>query len=408
MKKKRLTSWERRQRRRIRLISRMILFCVFCVAAVFAVVSFLPYETMDISEYFSVSYEGYNTKGFAALTVDEEKLNETVALVKDDYKKALFHINECSDTEYDSFVKSISAKVENAENLSNGSKFTICYYYDEALAKKLKIKVLSKNEEVTVSGLATAAFLEKEDLFQDIEVSFSGISPNITMEITNHSTNAFIRSMVFNPEEFKEYYSTGEVVRIRAYFSEEECLRQNYCVDTPSQECVMEYTVEGTDSYVTSAGELTQDMLKEAVAAGKTAFTDTNANEYGVRIFIEAHLVPVYINKKATFEWLTPSLISAYFKSVRPEAAGENGNNFNDLDLIYFIKLTQADGVTCDAEAVVRFSNIIIKSDGTLEYDLSVPKVISASHSNSSIVKNVVTKYEGIYNIEKLNYSEYY
>lgn len=408
MKKKRLTSWERRQRRRVKIISRMILLCIFCVVAVFAAASFLPYETMDISEYFSVSYEGYNTKGFAAVTVDEKKLNETMALVKDDYKTALFHTEECSDTDYDCFLKSISAKVENAENLSNGSKFTIRYYYDEALAKKLKIKVLSKNEEVTVSGLATAAFLEKEDLFQDVEVSFGGISPNITMKVTNHSTNAFIRSMVFNPEEFKEYYSAGDVVRIRAYFSEEECLRQNYSVDTPSQECIMEYTVEGMDSYVTSSDELTQDVLKEAIAAGKTAFTDTNANEYGVRIFIEAGLVPVYINKKATFEWLTPSLISAYFKSVRPEAAGENGNNYNDLDLIYFVKLTQADGVTCDAEAVVRFSNMIVRSDGTLEYDLSAPKVISASHSNSNIIKNVVTRYESTYDIEKLSYSEYY
>lgn len=408
MKKRRLTSWERRQRRRIRIISRVIMFCIFCVAVVFAVRIFLPYETMDISEYFSVSYEGYNTKGFAALTVDEEKLKETITLVKDDYAASLFHIEECSDTDYDSFVKSISAKAENAENLSNGSKFTISYYYDEALAKKLKIKVLSKSEEVTVSGLATAALLTKEELFEDIEVSFSGISPNIKMEIVNHSTNAFIQSMVFNSEEFKEYYSAGDVVKIRAYFSEEECLRQNYSVDTPSEECVMEYTVEGTDSYVTSADELTQDMLKEAIAAGKTAFTEDSANEYGVRIFVEARLVPVYINKKATFEWLTPSLISAYFKSVKTEAAGKDGNNYNDLDLIYFIKLTQADGVTCDAEAVVRFSNIIIQADGSLQYDLSAPKVISASHSNSSIIKNVIGKYEDTYNIEKLDYSEYY
>lgn len=168
----------------------------------------------------------------------------------------------------------------------------------------------------------------------------------------------------------------------------------------------MEYTVEGTDEYVTSAAELTDELVKEAAEAGKEAFV--NANEYGVRIFCEANLVPVYVNKKATFEWLKPTLLSVYFKSVKPEAAGQNGNNYNDLDLIYFVKITQADGVTCDAEAVVRFSNIIKRSDGTFEYDFSNAKIISASYSNSSIVKNVVGRYEDTYNIEKLDFSEYY
>lgn len=406
MKKKRLTSWERRRRRRIQIIIRVIIFCLFCVAAIFMARSFLPNETMNLSEFFSVRYEGYNTKGSAVLTIDEDELKKVAARVKDNEHGFPFLSKQYSDADYDSFIKSISAEVDNAENLSNGSKVIISYRYDEALAKKLKIKVLSKSEEVTVSGLSTAAILTKEDLFKDIEVRFAGISPNITMEIINNSSNEFIKEIVFNPEVFQDHYSTGDIVRIRAYFSEEECRKKNYCIDTPSEECIMEYKVEGTDSYATSALELPKELIDEAVAAGKSAFTD--ANEYGVRIFCEANLVPVYINKKATFRWLEPLLISAYFKSVKPEAAGKDGNHYNDLDLIYFVRITQADGVTCDAEAVVRFSNIIVNADGSIDYDFSSPQIISASHSNSSILKNVVNKYEDTYQIEKLDYSEYY
>lgn len=406
MKKKRLTSWEKRQRRRIQIMIRVALFLVICVAAVIVVKGFLPYETITLNEYFTVSYEGYNSKGSAVLTLDQTKLDETLEQVKEDYDAALFHIDECSDADYDNFEQSISASAQNANNLSNGSKFSIDYQYDEKLAEKLKIKVSDKENEITVAGLTTAAVLTKEDLFRDIEVKFTGISPNITMEIINNSTVPFIQNMVFNPEEFQEYYKTGDVVKIRAYFSDEECLKQHYAIDTPSEECITEYTVEGTAAYVTEASALSQDLIKEAVIAGKAAFV--NANEYGVRIFCEANLVPIYINKKATFEWLSPSLISAYFKSVKPEAAGQDGNHYNDLDLIYFVKITQADGVTCDAEAVVRFSNIIENTDGTYEYDFSNPKIISASYSNASIVKNVVDKYESTHNIEKVDYSEYY
>lgn len=406
MKKKRLTSWERRQRRRVRIICGVIMFCIFCAVAIFVAKDFLPHETMNLSEYFSVSYEGYNTKGSAVLTIDEAGLNEIAARVKDNDHSSLLLAKQYSDADCDSFIKSISAEVVNAGDLSNGSKVTISYRYDEALAKKLKIKVLSKSEEVTVSGLSTAAILTKEELFKDLEVRFEGVSPNITMEIINNSANEFIQGIVFNPEVYQENYASGDIVRIRAYFSEEECLKKNYSIDTPSEECVMEYTVAGTDSYAASASELTKALIGEAVAAGKSAFTD--ANEYGVRIFCEANLVPVYINKKATFEWLEPSLISAYFKSVKPEAAGKDGNHYNDLDLIYFVRITQADGVTCDAEAVVRFSNIIVNADGSIDYDFTSPQIISASHSNSSILKNVVTKYEDTYEIEKLDYSEYY
>ena len=116
----------------------------------------------------------------------------------------------------------------------------------------------------------------------------------------------------------------------------------------------------------------------------------------------------VYINKKATFRYLEPSLISAYFKAVKPEYAGKDGNDYNDLDLVYFVKITQADGVTCDAEAVVRFSNIIQNKDGTFTYDFSNPKIMSASYSDSSIKKNVISRYETTHVIEKLPYTEYY
>lgn len=406
MKKKRLTSWEKRQRRRIQIIIRVAFFLVICVAAAVVVKGFLPYETITLNEYFTVSYEGYNSKGSAVLTLNQTKLDEALEQVKEDYDAALFHTNECSDADYDNFEQSITASARNADNLSNGSRFSIVYQYDEKLAEKLKIRVSDKENEVTVAGLTTAAVLTKEDLFKDIEVKFTGISPNITMEIINNSTVPFIQNMVFNPAEFQEYYKAGDAVKIRAYFSDEECLKQHYAIDTPSEECVAEYTVEGTAAYVTQASALSQDIIKEAVAAGKKAFV--NANEYGVRIFCEANLVPVYINKKATFEWLSPTLISAYFKSVKPEAAGQDGNHYNDLDLIYIAKITQADGVTCDAEAVVRFSNIIENTDGTYEYDFSAPKIISASYSNSSIVKNVIDKYESTHNIEKVDYSEYY
>ena len=142
-----------------------------------------------------------------------------------------------------------------------------------------------------------------------------------------------------------------------------------------------------------------------SMLAGKKAFVD--ANEYGVRIFCEANLVPVYINQQATFRYLDPRIVAAYFKAVNPDEAGKLGNDYNELDLIYEVPITQADGVTCNCEAVVRFSDFVIKRDGSIDYDFSNPSIMSASHNNSSIHKNVVTRYEDTYSIEKLEIGKY-
>lgn len=398
--KRKMTSWERRRRRRmtITVILTVILFIV--AAVVIILYSRMPYQTIRLSKYCVVGYSGYNTKGTAEITLDMERLSDVVEDARIDYEEAIIQWDDIEVSEYDDFLDSITFTTDIEGYLSNGSEFNIYFDYDKELAEKLMIDVIGDTKNISVSGLVTATVLTKEDLFRDIEVSFSGISPNITAEITNNSNNSFIKNMVFSPEEFKELYKTGDVIRLRAYFSEDECLKQNYAIESPSEECVVEYVVGNTDSYLTDSARIDGAILEEAIAAGKQAFN--NANEYGVRIFCEANLVPVYINKQATFKWLTPSLISAYFKVANEGVGGVNGYHYNDLDLVYKCQITQADGVTCSAEGVVRFSDFIVRSDGSIEYDFSEPRLISADYNNSSIVKTVKTMYEDTYEIYKL------
>jgi hypothetical protein len=291
------------------------------------------------------------------------------------------------------------------DDLKNGDTFTISYLYDEELAKRLRINVDDSEATYTVEGLTDGIPLSVDDLFKDIEVSFLGISPDLTMLITNKSSNPLIRKLVFNAVEYKEKYTEGETIRVKCYFNENEKLDDTYYIDASSDECVREYTVVSEAGYVTSLDQIPSSIISEAFEAGKKAFVD--ANEYGVRIFCEANLVPVYINQKATFRYLSPRIVAAYFKAVNPDEAGKLGNDYNELDLVYEVPITQADGVTCNCEAVVRFSDFVIKKDGSIDYDFSNPSIMSASHNNSSIHKNVVTRYEDTYSIEKLEIGKY-
>lgn len=400
MSKKRLTSWERRRRRRIRITVITTILIIFLVLGGLYFKLSLPYETLDLSHIYTITYGGYNTEGTVDISLNEEALNKIIDKAKADYRDNIIHLKRCTEKDYESFKESIKASVEAPNHLSNGSKVVISCSYNETLAEKININVIGAQTTETVSGLISATKLSKDDIFRDLSVTFSGISPNVTLNIVNNSSVPFLKNMVFNPVEIKDFYSSGEEVAIRAYYNKEEALKQHYSIDIDSEECIEYYTVTSDSAYLSESSKLPQTVIEKAIESGYDAFTD--ANEYGVRIFCEANLIPVYINKQATFEWAKKSFRSAYLKCVRDEYAGINGNHYNDLDIIYSATLTQANGVTCPCYAVVRFSDLIINSDGSITYDFSAPKIMSADYKIDSIHKTVATNYEGTHTVTKI------
>ena len=417
-----------------------------------------PYEQVDLSKLVNITYEGYDTAGNAIVTFDDAKVDELMAKLRDDYDGAWFHTTKAEDSDYALFRQSLTCGVLGAEptlvaasdvtsdasldtnsdvtldansdvtlnptsdvsldatsdvtsngtkysaetsmRLKNGTIITVTCNYDAELAEKLKLEVVSSTGQFTVGGLPSVTFIGIDDVFSGLNVSFTGISPNLTMSMENTSTNPLVSRMSFEIVDPKEFYRAGDTISVRAVFTEEMCLETKYVVNVPQEECVKEFVAESDSSYLSSAAELPNSILKEAIDAGKKAFKD--ANEYGVRIYCEANLVPVYINKKATFEYGAPSYVSSYFKTVFPEKAGELGMSYNDLDIIYEVKITQADGVSCKAFAAVRFSNIIQNSDGTYDYDFSDAKILSESYFSDRVKKNVTESYKSSHNVERV------
>ena len=61
----------------------------------------------------------------------------------------------------------------------------------------------------------------------------------------------------------------------------------------------------------------------------------------------------------------------------------------NDVKIVYGVTLTQVDGVSCDAELVVRFDGLIERADGTIDLALDSGNMISASHKDK-FIKDIV------------------
>lgn len=392
-------SRRRRRARRLKAVFIVILMLILILGAAAVVRAVLPYEVIDLGDYFTIEYGGYNTKGTAKAVLDERAVDELMISIKEGHEKRLINLASTQPEDYVKFRSSLSANVTPSEGLSNGSNITLTCHYDEELAKKLKIDVETVTKEITVSSLIRATVISNEQLFQDVEVTFQGVSPKLTIGVVNHSEHPFIKNVIYDIIEPKDYYAQGDEVELIALFDENKAFEMQYVVDENAS-CTNSYIASGSASYVDNFADISQDIINEAIAAGTRAFV--NANEYGVRIFCEGNLVPVYINKKATFEWLTPRALSAYFEVTLPSDAGKMGNTYNDLNIIYECHLTQANGVTCPAYCVVRFSDFIKNQDGSISYDFSNPKIMSASYYVDRVKKTVITFNASTHSIDKV------
>ena len=359
-----------------------------------------PYVSVDLAQLYSIKTEGYDTNATATAILIDDAVDEILLDCKNAYDKAFIHLNKPSDEDYILFRNSLQGELSNCVGLANGSTVYLTCLYDKELAKTLNIEVTNVSKSFPINGLTRMTMLSLDDMFAELAVVFDGISPNLTVSVTNLSTNPFISGVNYEIINPKETYSDGDMIQIRAIYSEEVCLAKKYLVDISSEECIRTYAATSTSSYLLDAASLPDSVVSEAIDAGRTAFD--NANEYGVRIYCEANLVPVYINKQATFQWTNITPVSAYLKTVFPEHEGELGLNYNDLDIIYKVGITQADGVSCTAYAAVRFSNIVVRNDGSLSYDFSNAKIMSASYYSKRVKKNVTDSYVNTHEITQV------
>jgi len=327
-----------------------------------------------------ISLVGYDGKGYVKAEIDDSLLTEEEQAFKE-------------------VLGTVEIDFSKENNLSNGEQIEIFYNYDETLAKELDVKISDATTTFMVGDLPRAEVITYEQLFSDVEIRLEGISPVIKAEVVNNSEHPYIQTMDFVIRNPKEYYGKGDVIVLDAVFDEQEAVDYRYMVEAGIDGYSKAYPIENVDSYVMNHEMITEEMLYELVQVGTDCFTD--ANEYGLRIFSEAGCMPIWVNKKTTFEWRNPYVISAYFNVAKEGGMATAGEYINDIKIVYGVTLIQADGVNCDAEVVVRFNGIMEKADGSIDLASESGTMISASHKDKFIKdivrnKNAEEDYESV------------
>ncbi len=226
-------------------------------------------EVIDLNKYVKVEYEGFDTKGTAVASFDTKALKRDVMdnleLTKAGVKSRGFLIEEAKENGYSSntpelLVSCLDGSLDKVDNLSNGDTITYEWDIDEERIENLFMcDVVFSDIEFEVEDLEE---VKKVDLFENIELTFSGTSPKVKADTTGKCDYRGIKFDIVpdnlyglkNGDKVKLVVS-GDADEIESYLLDE------YQVRPESLE--KEYTVEGLSSYIMSASELSEETLKK-------------------------------------------------------------------------------------------------------------------------------------------------
>lgn len=153
--------------------------------------------------------------------------------------------------------QAITYDVEPSSGLSNGDTVTVTINVNESVLENLDLSAEPSTTTFTVSGLQEVVEI---DAFENFEVSFSGISPAVTVE---HIKSQEIDGVTVRySREDGSFLKDGESFTIVAHLSDSEYFRLKEDSKT--------FTVSGVDKYITSNDELlseTFEAMKEKADA---------------------------------------------------------------------------------------------------------------------------------------------
>ena len=323
---------------------------VVVVAIVALVVVKNQKKKVNINDYISVEYNGYETAGTAYVDFDETEFSE--AVIKAQGKK-LKNVKSLDDLDWSDLtdlmgssnwdlIDSITFDVKPDSDLSNGDVVTVTASWNEDYEKKAGVKILSKEQEFTVEGLEE---VKEVDPFEDIEVTFSGTPPYVYPNWTNNSDDDYLRYLWFNFEDY-DSLDVGDTVTLTVDESEENALANGYKFTQTSKE----YIVSGVDSYVTSAADISADnldsMKNEATDVLDAYFANNNS----------------YIgNSGFSYE-------GSYY------LVAKNSDTWGDTNVLYLVFSTTVTSAENAFEPTVvyfpvKYTNIMALSDGSQSFN---------------------------------------
>lgn len=245
------------------IIGGSALFVVIIAVTILVVVLVNRDIKVDLNEFASFEYVGYDTVGEAQFKFDYDKFNEK-------YEKKLRFTKAgkllYSDMEpCEAFERVMSSYAKNGRvverELKNGD--TVSFTWRESLilllTESFKVQIDNDKLEGTVQGLNIASTV---DIFKDVELVYRGTAPNVSVTIDAGSNPYGLR---FRADK-SSGLSNGDVITVTTSRGSnlKKYLLENYGV-LPEAESKT-YTVSGVSAMAMKPEDISSDMMSKIQA----------------------------------------------------------------------------------------------------------------------------------------------
>lgn len=234
-------------------------------------------RTIDMSEYIDIRFDGYDSCGQATVEFDADRFEEDYRgkihmdfSKKEEDKDILMMYRSYTDSldeqrEFELFYSHISLKLDRSDGLANGESVRVDVGYNSELYKKLFHVQLKEDDLVfTVAGLTP---IETFDPFENIDVKFSGISPNAQVLIEKADNSLENWDISFSVNDYKQLLNGDKVIVTATLRCKPETFAEKYGKLPNSTK--KEYVVNGLMSYVTKAEDIPENLMNQIVNQGQ-------------------------------------------------------------------------------------------------------------------------------------------
>ena len=256
-----------KRRRAISIIAKMLVVLTVVFAAAYYINGYINKPRVPLDSYVDLTFTGYDAIGLAELSYDSEELYKDYGeVIKLNKKSSIYDKNkkriENGERITDLLIEYLNGSISQSDYLSNGDIITYSWRINEDLIKQnFDINIDCHEISFTVKGLAA---VEKRDPFDNLEISFSGIEPNGTVQISKKSEEGIDSEYKFSIDR-SENLKNGETVNVKVLHDGSDRDFLEKCIGkykTRISNDSKSFIVKDLDYYVTSSSQLDEATIK--------------------------------------------------------------------------------------------------------------------------------------------------
>lgn len=314
---------------------------------------------VELGDYITLSYNGFDGAGYAIAGYDYARLKKDLTDIAAEAAPDSDGTAIENDISY--LLNQIQCSANPSEKLHNGDKVETSISSETSDLTDYGIRLVSGSQTSSAEGLSEP---EEIDLTDAVHVSFSGVCPNVTVEISVDDVPYYDSTSLYDLAYTNTTIqaSNGEFYPVTVEYDEDALLAQGYVVTNNYKE----YEISGLNDYRLVLNDIEDENLQEISG-------DFADNAVACALGYQNDILNDAGEMSQNIVWTDTATELILAETLTPDESYDYYYTWNELILVYDLALpVRFSDQTISQKDVyytVTCSNVEQTPSGTLEYD---------------------------------------